>query len=140
MKYILLEIVLSLEVKKENIFSCDINPESVRHCIKLGFNCIKSDLFKNISGRYDLIVFNPPYLPEDKSEPKNSRVATTGGKKGSEVINKFLIQAKKHLEKNGKIFLLTSSFTKGIDFSGYKRTLLEKRKFFFEKLFVWELK
>jgi release factor glutamine methyltransferase len=123
----------------KNIFSCDLNPTAVSHCKKLGFNSVKSDLFKNIKGKFDIIIFNPPYLPEDKREPKDSRLATTGGKKGSEVINKFLKQAKSHLNKDGKIFLLTSNLTKDINFLDYKKKLLDKEKIFFEELFVCEL-
>jgi len=134
-----LETALKLGIKKENIFSCDINPEVVKHCKNLGFNSIISDLFRNINGKYDFIIFNPPYLPEDEKEPKSSRIATTGGKLGSEVINKFLNQAKKHLRENGKIFLLTSSLTKKIDFNGYHKKLVGKKKLFFEEIFVWEV-
>lgn len=137
---ILLETVFNIGIKKENIFSCDINKKAVRHCVELGFNCIKSDLFRNINGKYDLIVFNPPYLPEDSREPKDSKIATTGGKKGSEIINRFLRQAKKHLNKNGKIFLLTSSLTKGVNLSSYGKRIIGRKKLFFEELFVWELK
>jgi release factor glutamine methyltransferase len=126
-------------IKNENIFSCDINSEAVKHCKKLGFNSIKSDLFKNIKEKFDWIIFNPPYLPEDLNEPKDSRLATTGGKKGSEIINRFLSEAKKHLEKRGKIILLTSSLTKGVKWKGWKKKLLRKKKIFFEELYVWEL-
>ncbi|MCX6746582.1 MAG: methyltransferase [Candidatus Pacearchaeota archaeon] len=137
-----LQTALDLRIKKENIFSSDINQEAVSHCKSLGFNCIHSDLFENFKKemKFSLIIFNPPYLPEDSKEPRDSRIATTGGKKGSETINKFLEQAKNYLDKNGKIFLLTSSFTKGINFKGYKKRLLEKKKLFFEEICVWELK
>ncbi len=135
-----LQTASNLGVKKQNIFSCDINPKAVNHCKVLGFNCIESDLFKNFnSDKFDLIIFNPPYLALDKREPKSSRVATTGGKKGSEIINKFLKQAKKHLKKNGKILLVTSSLTKNIDFGKFKKRKLGSEKLFFEELYVWEL-
>lgn len=124
-------------IKKENIFACDINSEAVKHCKNLGFNSQVSNLFEKIKGKFDLIVFNPPYLPENKFDKKKD---TTGGKKGSEIINKFLKQSRTHLEKDGKIFLLTSSFTKGIKWNGYKRKPLGKKKLFFEELYVWELK
>ena len=126
-------------IKKQNIFACDINPEAVKHCKKLGFNCVQSDLFKKIKGKYNLILFNPPYLPEDFAEPKDSALATTGGKKGGEIINEFLRQAKKHLSKDGRIFLLTSSFTKGVKWEGYKKKAIIKQKLFFEELCVWGL-
>lgn len=151
-------------VKKENIFSSDINPLAVKHCKNLGFNSLVSDLFKEFEkggiiyeGRlsegnhgcprrgtlvplkYDLIIFNPPYLPLDSKEPKDSQIITTGGEKGSETINKFLKQAKKYLNKNGEIFLVISSLTKDTNFKDYKKKILIERKIFFEKLSVLEL-
>jgi len=135
-----LKTALESGIKKENIFSCDINPEAVRHCKKLGFNSVVSNLFEKIKGKYEIVVFNPPYLPEDSREPTDSRMATTGGKKGSEIINRFFKRAKKHLAKNARIFIVVSSLTKGLDFSGYKKKKVGEEKIFFEKLSVWELK
>jgi release factor glutamine methyltransferase len=135
-----LEVLLNSKIKKQNIFACDINSNAVIHCKKLGFNCIQSNLFERVNGKYDLIIFNPPYLPEDKREDKESKLATTGGKKGGEIINEFLKQAKNHLAVGGRIFLLTSSLTKGIKWDGWKKKILLKQKLFFEELYVWELK
>ncbi len=132
-----LNTLKKLKVKK--ILGCDVNPSAIKHCKKLGFNCVKSDLFNNINEKFDLIIFNPPYLPEDKNEPKESRLATTGGKYGSSIINKFLKNAKKHLNKNGKILLLTSSLTKNINWQNFKKKKLLSKKLFFEELCVWEL-
>jgi len=128
-------------IKKENIFSSDIDQDSVNHCNLLGYNCVNSDLFENINGKYDLIIFNPPYLPEDSKEPIDSKTATTGGKKGDEIILRFLEQAKNYLNKNGKIFLLASSLTPKINFKrlGYKSKDLDCERLFYEQLCVWEL-
>lgn len=134
-----LKTALESGIKKENIFSCDLNPDAVKHCRLLGFNCFYSNLFENINGKFDIIVFNPPYLPEDSREPIDSRIATTGGKKGSEVLNKFLKQAKKHLAKNARIFIIVSSLAKRVDFAGYKKKKIGEKKIFFEKLSVFEL-
>lgn len=136
-----LQTASTLGVKKQNIFSSDIDGEAVKHCQLLGFNCIHSDLFENINGKYNLIIFNPPYLPEDAREPKSSRLATTGGKKGNEIILRFLKQAKKHLEKNGKIFLITSSLAENINFEKfeYKAKKIGCEKLFYERLCIWEL-
>ena len=90
--------------------------------------------------QFDVIVFNPPYLPEDSREPTDSQLATTGGFQGSEIINEFLKEAENYLEKNGKIFLLTSSLTKKINYQNYHKKLFGKEKLFFEQLFVWELR
>lgn len=139
-----LGVAKSLGVKKENIFSVDINPQAVKKCKSLGFNCFESNLFEKFpSKKFDLIIFNPPYLPEDKTgfEDEISQLATTGGKKGNEIILEFLEQAKNFLKKGGKIFLLVSNFTPKINFSnlGYKSKVLKKKSLFFETLFIKEL-
>ncbi|MEK6913189.1 MAG: HemK2/MTQ2 family protein methyltransferase [Nanoarchaeota archaeon] len=136
-----LETAKSLGIKKENIFSSDIDKKSVSHCNLLGFNCIHSDLFENISGKYDLMIFNPPYLPDDVREPKNSKLATTGGKKGNEIILNFLKQAKNYLKIDGKIFLITSSLAEDVSFEqlDYKAKEIGCENLFFERLCIWEL-
>jgi len=140
-----LQTALKSGLLPNNILGVDINQKAVDECRELEFNCINSNLFSKIpkNKTFDLIVFNPPYLPEDKREPLNSKVSTTGGKKGSEIINEFLRQAKNYLSGKGEILILTSSLTKDINWQkesyGYKK-LLSKRKLFFEELYVWKLK
>ena len=139
---ILLQVLLNINIK--DVMWADINKNAVKYCSDSGFNCIYYNLFSKIRNnkKFDLIIFNPPYLPKDKDdfEDKESKLATTGGKWGSEVINRFLKQAKSRLTKNGKIFLLTSSLTERINWMNYKKRILVKKKLFFEELYVWELK
>jgi release factor glutamine methyltransferase len=134
-----LETLKKIGINKENIFGIDINIDAVKYCQQKGFHCIKSDLFKKVNKKFDIIIFNPPYLPKIKNEDEESELITTGGKFGSEIINKFLKEAKKYLEKKGKIYLLVSSLTKNIDWIDYKRELVGEKKLFFEKLKVWKL-
>ncbi len=131
-----LQTLEKIGIKKQDISGTDIDKSSFNYCTKLGFNLIYSNLFENIKGKYDVIVFNPPYLPESKFDKHKD---TTGGKKGNEIINEFLKQAKNYLTKEGKIIILTSSFTKGVNWGDYKKKLLGKKKLFFEQLYVWEL-
>lgn len=87
--------------------------------IKGGFRIIKSDVFSKIQGKYDYIIANPPYIAEKriskvqdsvlKYEPKHALLA---GKDGLLYINKFLKQARRYLNKKGKIFLEFDSFQK----------------------------
>lgn len=127
-------------VNEKNIFLADINKSAISE-LKKHFKkskVIYSDLFSNISKKekFDLIIFNPPYLSKHKFDNEKD---TAGGNLGSEVINKFLKHAKNHLKDKGKIYLLTSSFTKKINFLKYNKKLIAERKLFFEKLYVWEL-
>ena len=127
------------EMEIKNIFGVDLNLNAVKYCQNLGFNCIESNLFEKVKENFDVIIFNPPYLPKSKREDEESELITTGGKNGSEIINKFLEQAKIHLNQGGKIYLLISSLTKKINWLNYKKKLIGEKKLFFEKLEVWEL-
>ena len=86
-----------------NVLAIDINPECIAYVNNLKIPTLQSNLFENVKGKFDLIIFNPPYLPEDPREPKDSKLITTGGKTGSEILNKFLEQAKNFLNEKGII-------------------------------------
>lgn len=144
------ETCLNLGFK--NIICADIDKEAVKLLKRKGFKTIKSDLFSNIKGRlsvkgnlvplrFNLIIFNPPYLPEDKYDKEKD---TTGGRKGYEIILKFLKQAKKHLTDKSSILLLFSSLSKPKIIINkakklkYKMKLLDSKKLFFEELYIYE--
>lgn len=121
-----------------NITCSDKNIEAVKFTAKKGFASIESDLFKNISGSFDLITFNAPYLPEDDLEDLESQEITTGGQKGDEVAVKFVEQALHHLNKDGKIFLLVSSLTPLSELKKFKPKLVKKKKIWMEELLIYE--
>jgi len=122
-----------------NLSGCDKNPEAVNFCKNKGLDVFFSNLFSKVDDKFEIIFFNPPYLPENKVEDEESKIATTGGKKGSEVINNFLREVKEYLGPNGRVFVLTSNLTKGIKWPQSKRAIVGEKKLFFEKLLVWEL-
>jgi release factor glutamine methyltransferase len=135
---IISQICIDVGTAPKNLTLADINPNAIKS-LKQKFpssKIIQSNLFDKINGKYDMIIFNPPYLPDDKFD-KN--LDTSGGKKGSEIINRFLEESQHHLANNGEILLLTSSLTKDINWLNYKRILLGKKKIFFEELYVWKL-
>jgi release factor glutamine methyltransferase len=144
----------------KNIIATDINPEAIKQLQKEKFQAIQSDLFQVLKkndqlGRspkttnyqlpttnyikFDIIVFNAPYLPQDPREPKDSQLATTGGPRGDETPLKFLTQAKSHLNPNGKIFLLISSLTPQNKIKKFwKYKIVARKKIFMEELLILE--
>ena len=136
----------ALKHKASNVSASDIDEESLTHLKTIkNLKVIKSDLFNNISDSFDLIIFNPPYLPENKLEDKQTSRITTGGKKGDEIILRFLEQSKDHLNKNGTILLLLSSLTPKskiktlLKKQKMKHKPLAKKEIFMETLEVWEI-
>ena len=105
---------------------------------------IVSDLFKNIKNKkFDTIIFNPPYLP---SELKVKDLTLEGGKKGYEVIEKFLNDVNTYLKPDGLILIIFSSLTKKDKVDEFIKNnlleskLLEKQHYFFEDLYVYLIK
>ena len=135
----------ALSVGASLILAVDINPESIKLLKQQGLHAIQSNLFQKVKGKFDLIAFNPPYLPKDFREDKESALATTGGKKGDEIIIKFLKQSKKHLSEDGIILLIVSSLTPKdkilplLEKLSFTHKIIEKQKLFFESLELWEI-
>tara|TARA_Y100000310_G_scaffold334319_1_gene413866 strand:+ start:417 stop:935 length:519 start_codon:yes stop_codon:yes gene_type:complete len=126
-----------------DVLAIDINPEAVNYVKSKGINSVVSDLFSEVDGKFDLIIFNPPYLPKENMEPEDSKLATTGGKKGNEVIERFLKEAKTYLLDGGNILLLFSSLTPDVielfKKYNYKYEKLSEQKIPFEVLYVYLL-
>lgn len=101
---------------------------------------INSDLFSNVKGQFNLIIFNPPYLPQDKGIQDD---ALYGGKKGWELAARLFHDASKHLYPDGKILFLFSSLTNKakiqeiLEHSLFSFTELEKQKLSFEELYLY---
>ena len=83
--------------------------------------------------KFDLIVFNPPYLPR---EEKYTEKPIDLSYNSSEVLQKFLTEYKKFLKKGGRTVIVNSSIS-GVEVEG---KILAEKKLAFEKLFVIELK
>jgi release factor glutamine methyltransferase len=104
---------------------------------------IKSDLFEKVEGKFNLIIFNPPYLPQDKGieDP-----ALYGGKKGWEISERFFWDVSKYLLPDGIVLFLFSTLTNKAKIEEViEQNLLEFKqidslKIAFEELFVYEIK
>ncbi len=125
---------------KKNILCVDIQYDCVKSLREKGFAAIHSNLFRDVpkEKKYDLILFNAPYLPEEKLEDKQSQLETTGGKKGDEISLKFIKQAKRFITKGGKIFLLVSSLTPLDPLNTFNPKVVARKKVWFEELILLE--
>ena len=128
--------VLAIDIQKEVIAYCRKNIKNR----KIRF--MQSDLFSKVKGKFDTISFNPPYLPQ---ELQVKDLTLEGGKKGYEVIEKFLNDVNYFLNPNGIILMIFSSLTKKEKVEEFiKNNLLdfkelEKMHIFFEDIYVYML-
>lgn len=117
------------------VTATDINPEALQGLSK-EIDVYESNLFEEIDEKYDFIVFNPPYLPED-SENYEGHETWDGGDKGIETTEKFLSQCKNYLKESGKAFVILSSLSNyGKLVQKYDLEQVDSRKLFFEEIML----
>lgn len=101
-------ITLKKELTKSNVIISDISSKALKVAKKnikendVNIKAIKSDLFNNIPNiKFDLIISNPPYIPNDEILPKNvlkePHKALYGGITGTEIIERILKEIKDYL-------------------------------------------
>jgi len=132
------------------VVAVDINPEAtaaLKERVKAEkirkVTVLEGDLFEPVSGQFNLILFNPPYLPQDKGIED---AALYGGKKGWEISARFFEEVSPSLFPDGIILFLFSSHTNKnkIDeilehhLFEFKEVACEKMAF--EQLYVYEIK
>ena len=126
-----------------SVIATDINPQAVINVTLNGVDVVQGDLFANLDRRFDVIIFNPPYLPALSNGSSDWLTqAWDGGPSGREAIMRFLSHADMHLTKKGRVLMTISSIT------GYREVVermkaqfevvktLAERKLFFETLYV----
>ena len=103
---------------KANVFASDISTKALKvanknaKVLSTKVVFIKSNMFRNVNEKFDVIISNPPYIPSKdvgildievkKYDPK---LALDGGTDGLNFYKIIATQGKNYLNKNGKIFL-----------------------------------
>ncbi len=144
-----------LEVRE--VVATDISSSAIKcaranarkHNAKIKF--YRGDLFGALPkkiGKFDFILFNPPYLPTDSSEKVNGKLnfALDGGKEGITTTGKFLRLAGAYLAPGGSVLVVASTaqnLEKQAEIakkSGFSFEVCATYGLFFEQLQLWKLK
>ena len=135
-------VILALELPEASITACDISEEALavarRNARKLGAKAIfiKSDLLDEVSGDYDVVVANLPYVDENwewidkKALSKEPAIALYAKNGGLELILKLIDQV---AERKMKFLILEADPCQHNDIMSYAKSknysLIETRGF-----------
>lgn len=141
--------------RKNDVIGVDMNPAAVEcAAANASLNGItnavffQSDLFSEVRGKFDAILFNPPYLPTTRKEKLalgQENAAYDGGESGLEAFRKFSHEAGNRLFLGGRATVIATSLNDGIrktvkelkERVGPAQILMEEA-FFFEKIALIE--
>ena len=105
--------------KADTVLGIDINPLAIE-CARANaeknkvMNCkfMESNLFSNVRGLFDVILFNAPYLPRaDRFDDGIEALAWCGGKTGRETVSYSIKECADFLAPEGTVALVISSIT-----------------------------
>ncbi len=142
--------VVSIHCAKNGcvVTSGDINPKAVeltrRNAAENGVDItvVETDVYSNIEGRFDTVLFNLPYLPVD--EDGLLARSWSGGPDGLGPLPDLLSGSPDHLNPNGRIVVVISSLmdTQALWdlLDDYDVENIGELKLFFEKLAVLEIR
>ncbi|MCL2296658.1 MAG: methyltransferase [Methanomassiliicoccaceae archaeon] len=125
----------------------DINKKAVELTKKnmalnsLDADVVETDLYSNIRGKFDTIIFNLPYLPV--SEEGDLALAWSGGEDGLGPLPDLISGAHGHLLPSGRLIVVVSSLMEQDALrsvlEGLTVKVLSELPLFFERLSVLEI-
>jgi len=128
-------LVVATDISHDAIRCAQSNISSLAPRVRL----LLADLFEGIVGAFDLILFNPPYLPVAGPDED---VSWAGGPDGRVLIDRYLMGLPQHLLPGGAALLVQSSFN-DMDTThalaeklGLRTEVVAEKAFFFERLYV----
>ena len=122
---------LALELGITNAFyiGSDINPFALKSTQKVSssnrvfIDVLRCSLTSGVRGRFDLILFNPPYVPtfDEEFQFPNSWItsAWAGGKDGTVLIHQFLQELPNVLAIPGVCYMVLISANRPIELVTY---------------------
>jgi len=127
-----------------DVIATDINPHAVYAAKQKDVEVVRTDLVSGLRGPFDLLIFNPPYLPTLDEEKIDDwlEYALDGGADGRMIIERFAKEIGKVLAPKGRVLLLISSLTgveatfEILEEAGYRVEIVERRQVFDEELLI----
>jgi len=116
--------------KAKTVVAIDVNPRAVRcakenavlNDVRSKMAFVQGDLFTPLreEEKFDVFLFNAPYLPTDDTEGDSwLDRAWKGGATGRQIIDRFISEAPNHLKRAGRVLLMQSTLS-GVDETVYK--------------------
>jgi len=106
-------VAAQIRSRSASLVTTEINPHAAAAAHARGIDVVRTDLVQGICGKFDLVLFNPPYLPTECDERIDDwfEFALDGGPSGRSVIARFAQEIRHILAPGGRILLLISSLT-----------------------------
>ncbi len=147
--------VLAAE-KAGQVVAVDVNPHAVAcgtknatfHGVETKVDVRLGNLFEAVRAdeRFDLILFNAPYLPVEQGEGESwVEKAWAGGKSGRAVIDRFIEGVQTFLAQNGRILLVQSTLSnveetlKRFSQRELRAQIIDEEKSVFERIVLIEV-
>lgn len=130
---------IAASVKCNTITFSDIDKRALKcakdnvHLNNIIGKFILSDLFNSITGKFNTIIFNPPYVPTNEIE----NTSTDGLHKGRIIIDRFLKEFDSYIKEDHIVLILESSLNDyNRDVKKYNAKIIAKKNYFFEEIVV----
>lgn len=98
----------AVDISDDALKTASLNAENARVADR--FSSLKSDWFSGFSGKFDMIISNPPYIPESEISTLATEVkkydplrALSGGKDGLQFYRKLAEECRPFLKPHGMI-------------------------------------
>lgn len=104
-----------------------------------------SDMFSEIRTTFEIILFNPPYLPSSEPPKEAIDISYRGGEDGRILTSRFLKTFPHYLKEGGRAYILQSSLSgirdtlEFLRLKKYRARILAEKNVFFEKLVVMRM-
>jgi release factor glutamine methyltransferase len=135
-------VAQSLAKNFENVVGTDIDPASLAYCNGRGLLLVCCDAASALTNiQFDLVVSNPPYLPDDDEKDRTVH----GGPAGIETTLHFVRSALTLLSRNGKMLFVVSSLADPsmleffVQEKKLNKRIVKEKALFYERLYVVEL-